>query len=1371
MSLPPEAIACYIPDLVLRRHAVGMPRSRERTPERVGGAVLFSDISGFTAIAERLAEQGPAGAEELSERLNAYFGRLIALIADHGGDLLKLAGDALVAFWPARDEPLAAATLRAADCGLALGAAISDGGEVEGVALRSKMGLGAGEVTLLHVGGVLDRWELLIAGAPLTQMGLAERHAQQGQVVLSPEAWSLVAGECEGAPLDGGHVRLTSIARPPVRRGLAPPRLDPASVPALRGYIPAAILSRLDAGQTGWLSELRPVSVLFINLSGLNPATPEGVELTQSVIRRLQSTLYRYEGSFNKLSVDEKGLTLVAALGLPPLAHEDDPVRALQASTEMQDRLRELEVGGAIGVATGRVYCGEIGGSGRREYTVIGDKVNLAARLMQAASGAVLCDEATRAAARGRVVFEALPPMAVKGKAEPVSAYRPVGRATSPSRVSPLFGRDAERAALAQRVETLRAGEGGLVVIEGEAGIGKSRLVADLTGQAAAEGVAVLQGGGDAVEKSTPYFAWRQVVAQALGVEGLDGVEGRRARVLERLAADPDLLNQAPLLNVFLPLDLPDNGLTASLTGQVRADNTHDLIVRLLADEVIRSPTVLIVEDAHWLDSASWALALQVSRRVRPLLMIVTSRPLEEPVPPDGRTLFHGSGAEHLRLDALAPADAVALACDRLGVDALPPQAAALIGRKAQGHPFFSVELAYALRDSGLIEVAGGTCRPTAGVDWDAIAFPDSIQGVITNRIDRTPPSHQLALKVSSVIGRLFSFRVLRDIFPIEAERPRLPGLLRDLSDYNLTLLEAPEPELTYGFRHVIIRDVSYNMLLFSHRRQLHRSIAAWYERTFADDLSPYYPLLAHHWTAAGDESRAIDCLERSGDQALRGGAYQEAATFFHEAIRLEDHLTGEVDTSRRARWEAKLGEAYLGLGRLTECREHTERALRLLGEPVPETRPRLAVQFAGQVVRQLTHRILPARAAPRGRRPAEGLRQAACAHEVISQVCYYSQEMTLGVYSALRALNLAERVGPCPELARGYATMCIAASLVPLHPLAEVFGRQARRTAEAVGDPVTDVWVSELMGVYWLGAGRLDRGREKLAEAVRLAGRLGDWRKWEESQGELARLLYLQGDFAGGLSLFGEQWRVARQHGHDQAQVWGRHGQATILMWQGRVEQAAEMLEESPVLEPDYPRTADAILGLGLLAAARLRLGRREDAAWAADATTRLIERTRPMANFNLEGYSGAVEVYLDQWESVAAAGSCAPRELKRRARRACRALDGFARVFPIARPRAALWGGRRAWLRGQAPRAFVRWRVGLEAAERLGMPLEQGLLHAEIARRAALPGPLLAPHIERAGEIFSRLGAEDELARLGDARGTGRSVGPAPLPTHRGS
>ena len=360
-------------------------------------------------------------------------------------------------------------------------------------------------------------------------------------------------------------VRPPTSAAPLVRAGTVE-----AAGPALRGYVPAAVTARLAAGQSAWISELRSVSVLFLRLPGLDDISSETLEQAQQLVGAVQEALYEYEGSVNKVGVDDKGATLVAAFGLPPVAHEDDPVRAVQAALGIQARLRRRGLRPALGLATGRVFCGSVGSGRRREYTMIGGVVNLAARLMQAADDELVCDAATRQATQAKLAFEALPPRRLKGWAEPVAVFRPRGQSLARAPSRSLVGRAREQDLLAERLIGLQQGRGGTVLVEGEAGIGKSRLIDGLVEQAAGAPVRTLVGAADAVRSTTPYHAWRPVFESVFGLEDVAEPSERRARVLDRLRARPDLERLAPLLADVLPLDLPSD----EVVGQLRRAGT-----------------------------------------------------------------------------------------------------------------------------------------------------------------------------------------------------------------------------------------------------------------------------------------------------------------------------------------------------------------------------------------------------------------------------------------------------------------------------------------------------------------------------------------------------------------------------------------------------------------------------------------------------------------------------------------------------------------------------------------------------------------------------------------------------------------------------
>jgi class 3 adenylate cyclase/tetratricopeptide (TPR) repeat protein len=1361
MVLPSESLRTYVPEFLLSRF---LPRHEPLSAPRMepfSAAVLFADVSGFTPLADILAQRSPAG-EELSALLNVYFGQLMALIAEHAGQVVTFAGDGLLAAWPAIDEDLAVSTRRASQAALAVAAALHDYDAGNGVRLSLRVGVGAGQVTALHVGGVDGRWEVLLSGAPLLQVSRAEQLAAPGQAVLSPQAWELVRDACTGQIVPGGYLQLASVGGSQVMPRLS--QLPRELGDAMDAYVPEVVRARLAAGQAEWLAELRHITPIFLNLLDADPAASDQLEPLQLVMATVQPILRRYEGSLKQVIVDDKGLTLIAVFGLPHLAHEDDPARAARAALALQDALRSLRVRCAIGLATGRAFCGAVGNDVHREYGIVGEVMNLAARLMQAAPDTILCDVSTHRAARSRLRFQELPAIQVKGKAAPVAVYRPVKPARTPDAPRGMLGRTDERAALAERLQDLERQTGGLVMVEGEPGIGKSRLLADLLERARALGLRSLTGAGDAIEQGTPYYAWRLPFSQLMGLVGID-VEERRRRVLARVHKDPEMARLAPLLNSVVPLELPDNELTAQLAGEVRADNTRELLVRLLQEAATghgdgNSPLLLVLDDAHWFDSASWALTRQVVARVKPLLLVLATRPLVEPLPEDYRRLRQESATEYLQLEPLDPHDTVSLVCDRLGVRQLPEPVSALIEERGQGNPFFSEELAYALRDAGLIRITNGTCiiTPAAG-DLSATSFPDTMQGVVSARIDRLAPSQELALKVASVIGRLFAFRLLHDIHPIAADRRALRGLLDDLQRQDFTVLDTPAPDLAYMFKHVVTQEVAYSLLLSAQRRLLHRAVAEWYEQAQADDLASLYPLLAYHWSRAEEPSKTLTYLELAGEQALRLGAYQEAVDLLTQVLSRSGAVQPAPEALRQARWHRQLGDAYEGLGRLPESRQHAEQAVGLSGWPVPSTRLRLLADLAGQALRHGYHTIRPKWLSNAARTGRGATLEAARAYERLTILNYYASARVPGISAILHSVNLAERVGPSPELARAYGGMSVGTGVVRLHSVAERYARWAHEMARKSDDLPALAWVLETTCAFDISVGNWPSAREAFTEGLGIAQQLGDQRRWIELAVMQAQVLYHQGEF-GRLA----EWSV--EMSAMASQVDDPHRKALILLvevWhlmpQGQTDAVVPRLQEAIELLAGHGSRADEILSNGVLALAFLRRHDEEGARLTARRAAGLIAQAQPSAVHIFEGYASVAEVYLGLWEA-------GDRAAARLARKACAALRQYARAVPIAEPRALQCEGLGAYLSGHRRRGLRAWRKSLASAERLGMPCEQGRAHHQIGRHLPAGDPAREAHLTRAREIFADIGALYELARVqaptsgGEAPAQGRTT-----------
>jgi tetratricopeptide (TPR) repeat protein len=984
-----------------------------------------------------------------------------------------------------------------------------------------------------------------------------------------------------------------------------------------------------------------------------------------------------------------------------------------------------------------------------------GDVVNLAARLMQAAPGTILCDTATYLAARDTMAFEELPPITVKGKTGQIAVYRPVGRhQAAPRRQTELVDRAPERAYMLAWLQNLQQNRSGAAVIQGEAGIGKTRLVADLLQKARAAGITVFTGSGGAIDRSTPYYAWRPVFRQLFKLDSqADDPADQRAWVLEKLQTMPpgqtgestpaNWLQLAPLLNPVLPLDWPENELTRHMTGKVRADNTQDLLLYLL-QHTAALPAVIVLDDAHWLDSASWALAALTVQRVSPVLLLIVTRPIAHPVPTEYTQLRQAARTSYFHLNGLSNEDTVALVCRRLEVNSLPESLARLVQLKTEGNPFFGEELAYALRDNGIVHIENGECRlVNPNNHAETLHLPDTVQGVITSRIDRLAPGQQLTLKVASVIGRAFEYDTLHHIHPIEADKPHLTTHLSTLDRLEITQLENPPPDLAYIFKQLTTQEVAYNMLLFSQRRELHRAVAQWYEQTYPDALTPYYALLAYHWQVAESFDKAIVYMEKAGEQALHNYANEEAVEFFSQAIAVATEKETGVTHLQLAHWETKLGEAYINWAKLTDGRTHLEQGLALLGYPVPDNVAGKAMILTLQLGRQWLHRVWPHHFLGRQAARQDTLLPASRAYEGLTAVYYFANDTLLTLVAALRSLNLAEAAGPSPELARGSASVGVIVSFIPLHGLAQTYLQRALAMIRRFDDPPALAWVSLLGGVYYAGVGHWTEAQNLFEEGMALAERLGDHSRWHDAIGNLAMLHYFHSRFQQSAALFDDMLAstIRRRDAHNQA--WALRGQVYCLILHGDFTEALHRLETLQTLLSQNPHIVDEALNIdlyGLLALVYLHLDRPEEAYQAVTQALTLMAKVSPTSFLSLPSYAAIAETCLLLWENnfAPAQGNGQPKAM---ARRALKGLRAYARVFPIGRPQARLWQGVFEWQAGRATRAEKLWAAAIESARTLHMSYLHAIACHQIARRLPFTDPMGEQYRRTAEKILAGL------------------------------
>ncbi len=1312
MQPPIEIFQRFLPAHLVRAVRDGQVSSEEPTRLLTRAAVLLFDISGFTALCERYTRRGPAGIEALTELLNAYFGTLVDTILSHGGDIVSFGGDAMIAVWEA-DDP-GESSLRAALCGLALQRRMVQVAAVEREKLALKVAIDHGELAYLYGGGVLGRWETLVTGPALAWICDPTLRLEPQAVRLSQRVMDALGDRVELAPAAGGTANLLG-----VRAVLDPWPAPEQTVPddraaAVKAFLQRSIRVRLEAGHGDWLAELRDISAIFISLAGLDRGD---ASRTHQLLVAIQRALYRYEGSLYQFFVDNKGATVIAAFGLPLISHEDDPERAVLAALAVQQAVRELDAGCAIGVATGQVFSGIIGTPRRRLYALIGDAMNLSSRLMQRAGEGVLCDGATWSRAKARLAFEALDPVPIKGRSEPLRVYRPlqIREDLAPQAETATVGRRRERTALLDRLHDLVGrGESSVTLLEGEAGIGKSTLVHELLLGAVGEPVQALLGAADPLEKYTPWFPWRSILGEVAGVL-TDVPPERIPQALIAQGVAPGDADFAPLLNSLLGLDLPDTEVTAQMSGDARGETTHRLVVQLLRARAQVRPLLLVLEDAHWFDSASWKLAAAVARDVAPAMVLVSARPQEQGGVEEREALLAGPRPLALTLGGLSPTETVDLAARRLGVAVLPTPLVALLQERSDGNPFYAEELLHELMDSGAIQVDDRTCRV---LDTERLrdTLPRTLQGVITARIDRVAPSLQLTLKVASVIGREFEAPTLTGIYPVDDARQELQAYLRELSTLDFTPVRQLEPIASYYFKHAITRDVAYNLMLFAQRRTLHRRLAEWLEQRHGDDAL-WLPLLTHHWRMADDKPKAVAYGSRSAVQALAAYANPEALRFLAEVESLEAE-GGLVPTDEELeRREETRAEALMRLGRYGEAIGHYENALRLLDSPVPRRGGGVAGQLLGEALRHVWHRLRgrSATALAAGREKAR--RSAGIRNELV-KLYFFGQHIGQGLYSMIRQLNEATSAGPSPELASALASAGAFFSVLGMPGVAEHYNSNAEQLLGQIEHIATKGYVRHVLCFQYLFAAEWAQAERSLRRSNDHYARIGASHTEAalHPQVNLGIVFGYTGRLPEAASIYRRVLTLAEGSANIVSQIQGHAFVADILLRQGDPESATEHAETALLLIADQEFPAEKVVALGVLARARQRLGQDEQAAQAASELAPMLKFQPGLPYTLVLGLAQAADYYL----ALRAAGDrAADGPLKR----VTKAMKGFAKIFRFGEPPRLRVLASWARLQDRPGEARRHAQACLDDAVAIGMPYEQGLAWLESAEVAPDP------------------------------------------------
>ncbi|MGR0319509.1 adenylate/guanylate cyclase domain-containing protein [Agromyces sp. ZXT2-3] len=1115
----------------------------EETPGRlhraVEGTMVLVDISGFTRMSERLARHGDVGAEEVTEVIDGTFDRLLPAAYAFGANLLKFGGDAQLLLFTGDGHHLRAAAaahdmraeLRQID-----GFATSAGT----VSLRMSVGVHSGTFDFFLVGG--SHREFIVAGPAATRTVQMEGAATAGRILVSPETAALLPRTVVGAVRGPG--RLLSRGPHVEQSGFLmaeSPEVD------LRQFVPFGLRRTLQSGTID--PEHRPAAIAFLHYTGFDPLVARDPDGAAGVLDDLVTEVQRHADAhgvtFLATDIAPDGGKIILTAGVPDTAGNNEE-QLLLAVHDLRGRAtRDLPF--RIGVTSGHVFAGAVGPAYRRTYTVMGDAVNLAARIMaQAPTGEVYVTDDVLDASRTTFETVTCEPFTVKGKQQPVQAYslgEPEGsRSSDQVPGTPLIGREEQLSVLTRAWADAREGRGGVVDVTAGAGMGKSRLLQELLVTTRPERVITAE--CRLYQMATPYFPFRTLLRSAWGLEGLDA-EATEAALTDLVRSRvPDLLPWLALIGTPLGLALPESPEVAQLDDQFRPTRTRSAVGELLR-ATNDGPTLFLIEEGQWMDEASRDLLASLFAGIEevPWLIIVSRQPGDQ-----GFVAVESPAVTQIELPPLDLAQAREL-IERAtaGTPLLSNQVDALAAR-AEGSPLFLLELLQVLRTG-------------AAVDY----LPQSVEGLIAARIDRLPPTDRNLLRRLAVLGAGFRQEHIPAVLGTTVAEPsRQVTTLRRLGGF----LSVDTGGWVH-FQHSLIRDVAYAGLPFKTRRELHAQVGDAIAAASSGHPSGQVELLSIHYSEAHRWPEAWASSRVAGQRAKEIYANLEAATFFRRALSASRHVP-DLPSVQIAEVSEALGDVLELAGLFDESIDAFRQAGRLVREDpirsadvlLKRARARARTGAYSAAYRDLTiGRRLVADLAS-----TEALGATARLTALNAQIRQLQEHPRAALRLAAQAMAEAEAAGEREALARSYQVL--DASYVMVGESAKaVYAGRALALYDELGDlPGTAVVTNNLGGqAYWQG--RWDDAVRFYTLAQDASLRAGNEAGAATCGANIGEVLVSQRRFAEAEPVLVSAVRVLRAHGRVDAAIFAEIQLARLRLLRcddGALENLVELHAEA---------------------------------------------------------------------------------------------------------------------------------------------------------------------------------------------------------------
>ncbi|MCK5598318.1 AAA family ATPase [bacterium] len=866
------------------------------------GTLFYADISGFTKLSEDLAKIGREGAETLTGIINEYFETLIYLFADNGGDIYRFGGDAIFGFFP--DGKQAGSSVKHA-----LKASMEAISFIKGknkikigkstFPIRMHIGLTHGNIYFQDLGsdyflGGKASYDLMkmvdLAKAGEIAVNSAIKKFAKELKFTSPQrgTWLLSPPFVKAKTLVPAKTKVTETGDYAVIRG------------KMEGYIPVWLKRRIDlnpffAPKDG---EHRNIAVLFIHFKGFDfDNTPkESSKLLKDFYKTLDNLSNKYDGFLNKIDIYERSVRILLVIGFPN-AHEDINKRAVQLAYELKNSKASEKLEVSIGINGGFAFATPVGTDHRREYTVMGDTVNLTARLASGAShGMIEVSKAIFDSTSSLFKYKALGEKKFKGKTKGIPIFRLQDKAeTSAANVSKwlsesskIVGRGKELAKAYRNLKSASSTKGRILGITGEAGMGKSRFTKEVVKRLNKLNFSIKEGACLSYGANLSYYPWISVMNSLLKIEANETKAAKKKKLQTALRAlGTEYVKLLPIVGEAMGIDFPENEISKHIGPKIRKQRFFDIVLRLVKDQAKIAPLTIIIDDIHWIDSVSMELIEHVSANIDAdrVLLLLVFRPLQ------GDFEFRKrSNYAEIPVAELDNKGVEELVGNLLNVDKLPGDFKKLIIKRSQGNPFYAEEIVKSLVEQGFIkEKLPGKWEFTG--DANKIDIPDTIEGVILTRIDRLDLLERDVIQTASVLGREFDEEILTGLYSADMD---LSKILDNLGKLDIILKGEQSESNKYIFKHIFTQEVSYGTISFAKRRELHSKVGIYIEDKFSKRRDEYLGIMSYHFHSAKDYDRSLLYSVLAGEKAKAVYANEEAVQFFTRAIESYEEMTDQ---------------------------------------------------------------------------------------------------------------------------------------------------------------------------------------------------------------------------------------------------------------------------------------------------------------------------------------------------------------------------------------------------------------------------------------------------------------------------------------------